>query len=1151
MTPFYRQWILIFSVGLHSFLQAQNVGIGTNSPDPSAKLHINDSNRGILIPRLSLTNVIIAAPVTSPATGLLVFNNNPSITGGNGTGFYYWSGTQWKPLEGGNTLDMAYDQGGAGVGRTINADAGPVEINGNGGLWINASNPAQNSGIQVNNSSGSLSSEVEIGYINTSGGNNNLQGIRSINDYAVPAINAFDGSFGVFGTTRHPTGGTINLNTTANSINKAIGVAGSLGSSTDFSGSAGDMIAAVAGITGNHNSGGGAVTGARLYAGLFSGNGRTLGLWGENSTYIELIPRRQSKDYKTAVIGFYNAAANGANNGSNIGTGDSYLSIESNITDATSKDVVLQARSNGNVGVGTSTPSEKLHVNGNARISGLSGVGNRIVKTDANGVLTAVATTGAAGEVLTSDGLGTYSWQSPLGQAWNINGNTGTVASNNFIGTTDNQVLNFRTNNLLRASITTKGQLEVFNTGESVFIGQNAGQNDDLSLNRNVFLGFASGQNNTTGFQNTAVGFRSLNANTIGQNNASFGNAALLNNMTGSFNVGIGSNALLMNSSGSYNAAIGVEALQSNTVGIKNQAFGYQALQTNVSGNSNNAFGYQGLKSNSTGTANNAFGDEAMASNTTGNFNSVLGHNALYSNDNGVYNTGVGANVLYSNVSGNYNNAIGAAAMYDNVSGNNNCAIGYESLANNIIGSNNTAIGYFSLFNSNAFNNSAIGYQALSANTFGANNNAIGSEALRFNTGGYSNNAIGYQALYLNTTGSYNAGIGQQSLYANSTGNNNIAIGFQALRNNTTGQDNNATGFQALFNNTTGNSNSALGAQALYNNSTGFYNAALGAQSLRSNSTGQRNSSVGYQSLYNNTSGNFNTALGNNTLYGNTSGLRNTAVGSYALRLSTTGNNNNATGYQSMMYNATGNNNNAAGYQTLFYNTTGNSNNVAGYQAMYSNVGGSNNTALGYRALYANTNGFSNTALGYSAFLNGTTFSNSMALGFNAAISASNQIRLGNSAVSSIGGFANWTNVSDGRFKTNVKETVVGLDFINLLRPVCYNLDMQAIAATLNTPDSLRTLEAESLKGTLHQSGFIAQEVANAALLSGYDFSGIDLPRGQNGHYGLRYAEFTIPLVKAVQELSAENEVLKKRVEQLEQLQNEVSAIKKKLSMDN
>ena len=49
--------------------------------------------------------------------------------------------------------------------------------------------------------------------------------------------------------------------------------------------------------------------------------------------------------------------------------------------------------------------------------------------------------------------------------------------------------------------------------------------------------------------------------------------------------------------------------------------------------------------------------------------------------------------------------------------------------------------------------------------------------------------------------------------------------------------------------------------------------------------------------------------------------------------------------------------------------------------------------------------------------------------------------------------------------------------------------------------------------------GFIAQEVEAAAQESNYDFSGVDVPQSQEGVYGLRYAEFSVPLVKATQEL--------------------------------
>lgn len=65
---------------------------------------------------------------------------------------------------------------------------------------------------------------------------------------------------------------------------------------------------------------------------------------------------------------------------------------------------------------------------------------------------------------------------------------------------------------------------------------------------------------------------------------------------------------------------------------------------------------------------------------------------------------------------------------------------------------------------------------------------------------------------------------------------------------------------------------------------------------------------------------------------------------------------------------------------------------------------------------------------------------------------------------------------------------------------------------------------------------------------TGYDFSGVDKPKNSESLYGLLYAEFTVPLVKAVQELSAannlkdekivslqiENELLKSRLEKVE-----------------
>ncbi|MDQ3049110.1 MAG: tail fiber domain-containing protein [Bacteroidota bacterium] len=208
---------------------------------------------------------------------------------------------------------------------------------------------------------------------------------------------------------------------------------------------------------------------------------------------------------------------------------------------------------------------------------------------------------------------------------------------------------------------------------------------------------------------------------------------------------------------------------------------------------------------------------------------------------------------------------------------------------------------------------------------------------------------------------------------------------------------------------------------------------------------------------------------------------------------------------------------------------------------MVSSNSQNNNTALGHYALQYNT-GNNNSALGYEAYLfNIYSYSNSTALGAQTSITASNQIRLGNASVSSIGGQVGWTTISDARFKKDISETVPGLTFIKKLRPVTYHMDMDALASFYHTPDSLRLRESETLKASILQTGFIAQEVEQAAKESGFDFSGVDKPKNSEDHYGLRYAEFVVPLVKGMQEQQVIIEEMKK---QLDIQQKEIAELK-------
>ena len=192
-----------------------------------------------------------------------------------------------------------------------------------------------------------------------------------------------------------------------------------------------------------------------------------------------------------------------------------------------------------------------------------------------------------------------------------------------------------------------------------------------------------------------------------------------------------------------------------------------------------------------------------------------------------------------------------------------------------------------------ASDNVGIGNNALNLNTTGYRNVAVGGSALEKNTTGYFNAALGYMALRSNTSGYQNSAHGFGALYANTTGSYNSALGADALASNTSGISNSALGYQALNKNTTGNYNSALGVNALYTNTTGGFNSALGFTALQYNTSGSYNLALGTNALNYNTTGSYNSALGTNALLNLVGAFHNnTALGYNAGRYynGTTGN---------------------------------------------------------------------------------------------------------------------------------------------------------------------------------------------------------------------------------------------------------------------
>ena len=361
-------------------------------------------------------------------------------------------------------------------------------------------------------------------------------------------------------------------------------------------------------------------------------------------------------------------------------------------------------------------------------------------------------------------------------------------------------------------------------------------------------------------------------------------------------------------------------------------------------------------------------------------------------------------------------------------------------------------------------------------------NLALGSNARMSNSTGTSNCAAGDAAMTNNTSGSGNSAFGALALTSNGTGTNNCAVGRSAMRDNASGSYNVAVGYHALMGNATGSQNVAAGDSAMVCNTTGSNNVALG-----------------HQSLFRNVDGAFNACVGLNCGYNTTGGTSNAALGAYAL--------NGQAGAAPVSCTAIGGN-------SLFNVSTA-----------------SNNTAVGTRSMYLHTASGLNSALGYQALGDSTSaqYSNCTGAGANARVTNNNQVQLGDSTTSTYA-YGAVQNRSDARDKADVRDTTLGLGFLERLRPVDYRWDLREDYGAGAPRDGSR-------KRARFHHGLIAQEVKAVADELGADFGGLQWHahdgEGQDV-YTLGYDELVAPLVKAVQELAADKRALDARVAALE-----------------
>ncbi len=475
-------------------------------------------------------------------------------------------------------------------------------------------------------------------------------------------------------------------------------------------------------------------------------------------------------------------------------------------------------------------------------------------------------------------------------------------------------------------------------------------------------------------------------------------------------------------------------------------------------------------------TASTVVGSNAGGSTMTGGYNSAFGFDALPAVTSGAFNTAIGRKAAYANTTGGSNVAVGSQALLSNTTDSYNVAVGSNSGGGDFL-TGGTYVGQEAgnLVSSSKDYQTAIGYLSMNDNS-GDYSTAVGGQSMTDGSH-YASVAVGYDALGRFSTSSpnYNVAIGAEAGDDLFSGDYNTLVGYNSdvlLSSSFGGVAVGAFSKVASFGVTLGYSAGSTGT------SGDLGNVCIGYEAGKDIDGGDYNVFVGYESGENGGSGSNNAGVGNKSLFTLSSGINNSAMGAYSLYQVSSGDYNVAIGMQS-------------GYSV----STSDGNSLLGANAG-SSQGGSTTNAL--------TTGSNVTCVGYESMPSSSTATNEITLGDN-NITA---LRCNVQTISSL---------SDERDKTAITDLTHGLDFINDMRPVEF---------TWNRRDGSM--------GSTPDMGFIAQDLYDVELThsstSRTRLVKWDDPSKLEADYIRSYPI----LVKAVQELAAQNKALEARIRTLE-----------------
>jgi len=638
--------------------------------------------------------------------------------------------------------------------------------------------------------------------------------------------------------------------------------------------------------------------------------------------------------------------------------------------------------------------------------------------------------------------------------------------------------------------------------------------NSRFSLSNND-SGGSGGSDSTTG--NTLFGaYAGLAIADGGVDNNFFGHAAGNKLTTGDYNVGVGNFAGFYNVTGSRNTYVGYGAGWGNSL--------------NQSNSDNTSVGFSALKLVATGIDNVAIGAYAGINTTTGSSNVHIGKSA-----GNAFNS--------SQVT-----AIGALACgsINSSNGDGTTAVGYYALKSQTSGQQNTAVGSFSSDDiTTGSYNTAVGRSSLASLTTGSSNVAIGRTALSSVAGEESYNiAIGNQAMGSMDEGTaggdidYNIAIGENALIGGDLGSNNrqvqknIAIGHNALDATSNGE---IIGAVAIGHNALSASQAVIGTGlgylALEDMTTGVGNTALGYRACEQVTVSGYNTVVGHQALNSEIQGSHNVALGYQALYSQNKGsavvTANIGIGVEAGYHNDTGVYNVWLGYKAGTgVDGNSNNNNVGiGFEAAKGITTANGSVCIGYQAGTAITSGIHNICIGYQAGNIITEGQGNVLIGTGAVpSHAVNIDDSIVISagtdaLQGGVTESIRIGVDSDYIENVFGTdANWAHSSDERIKKDIKDNTLGLDFINDLRTVTFKKKAPSeYPKEFNTHNETKTERNNPDKVSY---GFIAQEVKEAMDKAGHsDFTAWS--EGEDTMQMLAESALITPLVKAIQELTA------------------------------